>query len=44
VPRDNEQDLRDLPESVRSEMTIVLAERVEDALAATLPGVEAVAV
>ncbi|MBL8796575.1 MAG: endopeptidase La [Planctomycetia bacterium] len=38
LPRDNEGDLRDLPESVRREMTFVLAERVEDVLAAALPG------
>src|SRR5262249_54884040 len=37
LPRDNEQDLRDLPEEVRREMQFVLAERVEDALAAVLP-------
>jgi ATP-dependent Lon protease len=37
LPRDNEKDLRDLPEEVRREMTFVLAERVEDVLAAALP-------
>jgi ATP-dependent Lon protease len=44
VPRDNEQDLRDLPEQVRRELTIVLADHVEEALATTLPHVEAVPV
>ncbi len=37
LPKDNEQDLRDLPEEVRREMEFVLAERIEDALAAVLP-------
>ena len=37
LPRDNEKDLRELPEQVRREMDFVLAERVEDALAAVLP-------
>jgi ATP-dependent Lon protease len=37
LPRDNEQDLRDLPEEVRRELEFVLAERIEDALAAVLP-------
>ncbi|HBI44361.1 MAG TPA: endopeptidase La [Planctomycetales bacterium] len=48
LPADNEQDLRDLPDNVREEMQFVFAERVEDVLAAALPGVarrlEAVAV
>lgn len=39
LPRENEQDLRDLPEDVRQEMNLVLAERVEEALAVTLPDV-----
>jgi ATP-dependent Lon protease len=37
LPKDNEQDLCDLPAEVRHEMEFVLAERVEDALAAVLP-------
>ena len=37
LPKDNEKDLRDLPADVRKEMTFVLAERVEDVLAAALP-------
>ena len=36
---DNEKDLRELPDSVRKEMEFVLAERIEDVLAAALPGV-----
>ena len=39
LPRDNEQDLRDLPDSVREEMKFVFAERVEDVLSAALPAV-----
>jgi ATP-dependent Lon protease len=39
LPADNEQDLRDLPDNVREEMQFVFAERVEDVLAAALPGV-----
>jgi ATP-dependent Lon protease len=39
LPRDNEGDLRDLPEDVRQEMQITLAERIEEVLAATLPEV-----
>ncbi len=38
VPRDNERDLRELPEQVRREMEFVLAERIEDALTAVIPG------
>jgi ATP-dependent Lon protease len=38
LPRDNEKDLRELPEQVRKEMEFVFAERVEDVLAAAVPG------
>jgi ATP-dependent Lon protease len=38
LPRDNEKDLRDLPEHVRGEMEIILAERVEEVLQAAVPG------
>jgi ATP-dependent Lon protease len=38
LPRDNEKDLRDLPEHVRREMEFVLAERIDDVLAAAVPG------
>jgi ATP-dependent Lon protease len=37
LPKENEADLRDLPETVRAEMEFTLAERIEDALAVTLP-------
>jgi ATP-dependent Lon protease len=37
LPKDNEQDLRDLPAEVRRELEFVLAERIEDILAAVLP-------
>ena len=39
LPRDNEMDLRDLPDNVRAEMHFTLAERIEDVLPAALPGV-----
>jgi len=39
LPKDNEQDLHDLPDSVRQEMRFVFAERVEDVLSAALPAV-----
>jgi ATP-dependent Lon protease len=38
LPKDNEKDLRELPEHVREEMKFVFAERVEDVLAAAVPG------
>jgi ATP-dependent Lon protease len=37
LPRANEKDLREVPEPVRSEMTFLLADKVEDVLAATMP-------
>ena len=37
LPKKNESDLRELPEHVRREMEIILAERIEDVLAAALP-------
>jgi ATP-dependent Lon protease len=39
LPRDNEPDLRELPDNVRQEMGFTLAERIEDVLAAALPRV-----
>ena len=39
LPKDNEKDLRELPDAVRKEMEFIFAERVEDVLAAALPGV-----
>lgn len=39
LPRDNEGDLRDLPDNVRDEMEFIFAERIEDALAAAIPRV-----
>jgi ATP-dependent Lon protease len=39
LPRDNEMDLRELPENVRAEMRFTLAERIEDVLPAALPQV-----
>jgi ATP-dependent Lon protease len=37
LPRDNEMDLRELPDNVRQEMQFTLAERIEDVLSAALP-------
>jgi ATP-dependent Lon protease len=39
LPRDNEMDLRELPDNVREEMKFTLAERIEDVLSAALPRV-----
>ncbi len=39
LPRDNEPDLREIPEHVRREMEFTLVERIEEALAAALPEV-----
>jgi len=36
LPRRNERDLEDVPEDVRSKMTFVLVERIDEALAAGL--------
>jgi ATP-dependent Lon protease len=38
LPRDNEKDLRDVPEPARGEMEFVLCERIEDVLTAAVPG------
>jgi ATP-dependent Lon protease len=38
LPKDNEKDLRDVPEPARRDMEFVFAERVEDVLEAALPG------
>ncbi|MCR9276669.1 MAG: endopeptidase La [Pseudomonadaceae bacterium] len=37
LPKDNESDLEQLPESVREDLTITLASRLEDVLAVALP-------
>jgi ATP-dependent Lon protease len=39
LPRDNEPDLRELPEQVRQELEFKLADRIEDVLAVALPDV-----
>jgi ATP-dependent Lon protease len=39
LPRDNEVDLRELPDNVRQELELTLAERIEDVLGAALPQV-----
>jgi ATP-dependent Lon protease len=37
LPAENRKDLRELPENVRSEIEFILAERIEDVLAAAIP-------
>jgi ATP-dependent Lon protease len=37
LPKENEKDLRELPEHVRAEIEVVLAERIEDVLVAAIP-------
>jgi ATP-dependent Lon protease len=37
LPKENEKDLRELPDHVRAEMEFVLVERIEDVLAAAIP-------
>jgi ATP-dependent Lon protease len=37
LPKENEKDLRELPQEVRKEMEFLLVERIEEALAAALP-------
>jgi ATP-dependent Lon protease len=39
LPKGNEADVRELPENVRREMEVHLAERIEDVLAVTVPSV-----
>ena len=37
LPKENEKDLRELPDHVRAEMEFVLVERIEDVLATAIP-------
>jgi ATP-dependent Lon protease len=37
LPRDNGKDLQDLPENVRDQLEVLLADRIEDVLAAAVP-------
>ncbi len=39
LPKPNEKDLRDMPEEIRNAMEFRFAERVEDVLEQTIPGV-----
>jgi ATP-dependent Lon protease len=41
LPKENQKDLRDLPENVRNEMEFVFAERIEEVLAAAIPDLAA---
>lgn len=38
LPKGNAKDLRELPDNVLSEMEFIIAERIEDVLAAAIPG------
>jgi ATP-dependent Lon protease len=38
LPRANEKDLAELPDQVRKEAEVVFAEKIEDVLAAAIPG------
>jgi ATP-dependent Lon protease len=38
LPKENEKDLRELPDNVRKAMEFIFVERVEDALSAAIPG------
>jgi ATP-dependent Lon protease len=37
LPRENEKDLRDIPENVRNELEFIFADRIEDVLSAAIP-------
>ncbi|HLW68487.1 MAG TPA: endopeptidase La [Gemmataceae bacterium] len=37
LPRDNQKDMRDLPEQVRHDLQLIFAERIEEVLAAAIP-------
>jgi len=37
LPKENERDLREIPETVRQELEIIFAERIEDVLVAAIP-------
>ncbi len=39
LPKQNEKDLRDIPEDARSEMEFILAEHVHEVLKAAIPGI-----
>ncbi len=37
LPKENQKDLRELPDNVRAEMEFVFARRIEDVLSAAVP-------
>jgi ATP-dependent Lon protease len=43
LPKENQKDLRDLPEQVRAEMEFVFVQRIEDVLSAAVPQLGALA-
>lgn len=40
LPKENEKDMRDLPDEVRQEMEFIFVERIEDVFAMAIPGLE----
>jgi ATP-dependent Lon protease len=38
LPKENQKDMRELPDNVRAEMEFVFADRVEEVLTAAVPG------
>jgi ATP-dependent Lon protease len=38
LPRPNRDDLKELPDQVRADMEFILVDRIEDVLAAAIPG------
>jgi ATP-dependent Lon protease len=39
LPKANEKDLRDIPDEARQEMEFLFVEKIEDVLAAAIPGI-----
>jgi ATP-dependent Lon protease len=40
LPKENQKDLRDVPDTVKQELRFVFAERMEDVLQAAIPGIQ----
>ena len=40
LPQENQRDMRDVPESVKREVTFVFAQRMEDVVSAAIPKLE----
>ena len=39
MPKANEKDMRDIPEEARKEMEFIFVEKIEEVLAAVIPGI-----